>query len=479
MSSLVPVPTGIQDALDGGQRVDARELGVIGGYIFRNFITGETINVMPVSYAELRRITDQDGQAKGLLRMLTMPIINAKWDVLSSDEDSMVATGKSKSTQDVVGTQSSKERDLIAENLFSTFPEGGMSTPFEDILAVLALAIRDGFKVFEKVFALNQQGRVILQKLAYRDNDTVTLLSDDHGDYAGFRQRVHFSGRYIDVTLGAEKSLIYTFGKEDSPLYGNPLFLPVYYHTDKKHKLYYISHIAYQQLALPARVGKAPAGTPDPVREKFLSDLASLGFNAAMTVPVGFEVDPFESKRSLADFIPLIDHHNAMSSKAVLGQFMDLSRSATGRLAGEQQDIFVMGIQQVLKSIEKLWNNWVIPQLVDFNFGTRSYPKLRARAFTDSDQEMLSEVFKEVMTSGANHASPEFLLAVEEKMAGQLEMRQLDYDKIASLQIERELEQRAILEAAHKVGGGNTNTDPTQGPSGKSKGDGSGKEGNG
>jgi hypothetical protein len=475
--ALTPTPTGLTETVETSRQIDARELGVTTGLIFRNFINGETINILPVSYSELRRITDQDGHAKGLLRMLTLPIVNSKWDVLTPEEDA-IAASHNEFSSDVVGTQSSKERDLIAKNLFATEQEGGMSVPFEDVLSVMALAVRDGFKVFEKVFKLDDNGRIVLQKLAWRDNDTVTLIVDDHGDFNGFRQRVHFNGTFIDETFPIEKSLLYTFGKEENPLYGTPLFLPVYYHMDKKHKLYYISHIAYQLLAVPPRVGKVPAGTDKDVRMKFLSDLSSLGFNTAMVCPPEFEVDAFESKRTLADFIPLIEHHNMMATKAVLAQFMDLSRSSTGRLAGEQQDIFVMSIIQVLKDIEKLYNNWVIPQLIDFNFGTKVYPKLRARPFTDADQEALRDLFKSLMTAGTTHASPEFMTAIEKKMSSQLDMN-LNYDEIAQKQLQRfEDTQKAQLNPGG-ASGGFKNTDPTKNGNKTSDTNQTGKEGNG
>jgi hypothetical protein len=320
----------------------------------------------------------------------------------------------------------------------------------------------------------------VLKKLAPRSNDTVTLLSDAHGDFNGFRQQASFGGRFIDVSLSKEKSLLYTFGKEEGPLYGAPLFLPVYYHMDKKHKLYYISHVAFQLLAIPPRIGKLPAGATgqQAVKNKFLHDLGSLGFNAAMVIEDGYEVEAFESARTLADFMPMIEHHNTMAAKAVLGQFMDLATSSTGRLAGEQSDIFIMGIVAILHDIEKLFNNWVIPQLIDFDFGSRSYPKLRARAFTDSDQQALREVFLQIMTAGANHCSPEFIAKLERKMAGMMDIKDLDYDKIEADMIAKAEQQQEMLNDQQKAltqaraQGGNPNRNPTGGKPGV------GKEGN-
>ena len=478
------VPAGIEKSVTVSEPVSAQEMGVIAGLIFRNFITGETINVMPVTYSELRRLTQQDGQAKGLLRLLTMPIMSAKWDILTAEEDLELSSGKT--TQKVIASKMSEnaspERDLIYQNLFMSVSDGGMSIPFSEIVGTMALAVRDGFKVFEKVFTLNDRGRVVLKKLAYRENDTVSLLVDDHGDFDGFRQQCYFSGRFVDVTIDKDKALLYSFAKADGGIYGAPLFLPVYYHLDKKHKLYYISHVAYQMLAIPPRIGKFPSGADDAVKKKFLKDLATLGFNSAMTIPDSFSIESFESRRHMADFIPLIDHHNQMAAKAILGQFMDLTKSATGKLAGEQEDVFVLSIVSILKDIEKLFNNWIIPQIVDFNFASRKYPKLRARAFTDTEQEAIAATFKEVVGATTLNCSPEFMVELEKKMAGQLDIKNIDYDMVEKRAVEEHDQDRKLAEVAATKPAFGGEPDSPGGPKGRPKGgdggDSGGKEGN-
>lgn len=469
LAGIATVPAGITKSIEVARSIDASELGVVAGLLFRNFITGETVNILPVSYNELRRMTREDGHAKGLLRLLTMPVTNATWDLLSADEDNQVAAGTAKQ-ESTAGTDGSPERDFVYNNLFKPAVEGGMSTPFANVVSSMVLAVRDGFRAFEKVFALDDRGKIILKKLAFRENDTIHLLSDDHGDFNGMRQVAYFGGKHIDVTIPKDKCVLYTFGKEESPLYGSPLFLPVYYHMDKKHKLYYIAHVAYQQLAVPPRVGTVPGAYAQnkEVKDLFMKNLATLGFHAAMTMPEGFEIEAFESKRSLADFIPLLDHHNSMASRAVLGQFMELATSSGGKLAGVQGDMFVMGIVSILHDLETVFNNWIIPQIVDFNFKSKSYPKLRARAFTDTQQQSLATVFQAIMTSGANHCSPQFLAQLEKKMAGQLDIANaIDYDTVENEMIDNANAMReALLNPPDPTGPG---TPPQSRPGKKSK----------
>ena len=476
MAETAP-PTAIVKETQPPASIQAKELGVASGLTFQNFITGETVSVLPVSYKNLRKMTEQDGQARALLQLLTMPIRAARWDVLDESESLKKPIGST----GIVGTTSSEERAFVFHNLFDTPQEGGMTVPFNQIIASMALAVRDGFRLFEKVFRLDDRGRIVIKKLAFRDNDTLSLITDDHGDFNGARQQVYFGGKLIDVVLEKEKVMLFVHGKEENQLYGAPVFLPVYYHYDKKHKLYYISHVAFQVLAIPPRIGTKPVGTQQPAHDKFLSDLSTIGFNAAMVVPDGFKVEAFESRRSLADMMPLIDHHNQQMAQAVLANFIELKTSATGKLFAEGADLFILALQAVIRDIEDTFNLWLIPQLIDFNFGGRRYPKLRARPFTDKQQELLHSVFKEIMTSGAEKSSPQFLIEVERRMALGLGIDTIGYDDLAKKAVaEHELMQRLRREQASnlataRAAGGKPNTTGTRG--GQSGG--AGESGNG
>jgi hypothetical protein len=409
------------------------EFGVTGTVLFKNFITGETISVIPISYHELRRLTEQDGQARALLSLITMPIKAAIWDVFDpAEDDARNKKGLKGSKQNLsLGVKSSDERDFIHNNLFTPPSEGGMSVSWNKIVAQMSLAVRDGFKVFEKCWKLDDRGRKVVKKLALRQNDTVSLMVDATGDFNGFHQRAFFAGQMVNVIIPKEKSLLFVFGFEDNNLYGAPVFLPVYYHYDKKQKLYYISQVAYQNLAIPPRAVVTPSGQGmTPVTEKIMKEAATLGFNAVIRMPEGYEINPFESKRALADFLPLIDHHNNQMAKSVLGSFIDLTRSGTGKLTAEQADIFVLSLQATIADMEDTINYHLIPELIDDNFGTKRYPKLRARAFTDRQQEMVQSVFEKIMTAGADKDSPEFYVALEQSMADQLNLDGLDYTKI-------------------------------------------------
>jgi len=411
--------------------VSQEEAGVTGGLSFRNFIDGETISALPVSYKKLQELTQQDGQARAILQLVTNPIQVADWDVFTPDEDDVRASGKKvQAALRNPNSAGSAERDFIENNLFGSVADGGMSIPFKKIIATMVLAVRDGFKTFEKVWKINNRGQIVLKKLAVRNNDTLNLLADFTGDFNGVHQRTVFEGRTIDVIIPREKCLHFVYGGEENQLYGSPVFLPIYYHYDKKHKLYYITHIAYQNLAVPGRVGTVGANATPETRDEFLRLLKSVGFNFALTIPDGWKVEPFESNRAIPDFITMIDHHDNQMSKSVLAHFIDLQRSGTGQLTQEQSDLFVLGLEAIIGHIEDAFNYWLIPQLIDFNFKSGVYPKLRARPFTDTQQKVLKETYEKVIAAGTQKTSSEFIVELEKQMAAMLNIDNLDYDQV-------------------------------------------------
>jgi hypothetical protein len=65
----------------------------------------------------------------------------------------------------------------------------------------------EGFRVFEKVYEVRDDGKIVLKKLAPRDSQTLFLIRSDDGGYGGAHQRTMFKGTYVDVEIPAWKTL--------------------------------------------------------------------------------------------------------------------------------------------------------------------------------------------------------------------------------------------------------------------------------
>lgn len=382
---------------------------------------------------KLQRMTRFDGHARALLNILTMPTRSAKWQIVPAKDGI-------------------REAKFVEEMLTLPPHRGGMSIPFKAILGFLALAIRDRFKVVEKVWDMQRIDgvqRVVLRKLAPRPTETLKIRVDQRGDLVGVHQYTSFKGKTIDVLLPKEKILLFTFGKEEGMLGGESAFNAAHYHYDKKHKLYYIAHIAYSVAAIPPRIGTIPSGSSNKQEiDAFRNNMAALGLNTAMTKPEGWLVEALQLNRSFSDFMPLINHHDLMMALSVLAQFLRLGQTSgegSFALSSNQSDIFIMAMQQFLDDLAETITAYLLPDIIDFNFGSGKYPTFKFETLSDKATAIVRELFGKLTTAADPHVTGEFMLEIEKRMAETLGLG-VDYNAI-----EKELQDIATAERAAEL----------------------------
>lgn len=412
---------------------DFSELGVIDMLPFSGgFAANELIDTREVTIQSIREMLRKDGQARAIARILTLPLRTADLNVTPNE-----------GVADVDGEE---EAEFVKMALTRPRSEGGMSTSIENVKAHMGKALADGFAVFEKVWQITDEGQITLRKLAPRSPETVKFLLDENGGLDGVRQKTHWQGQAIDVTIPAPKLLVYTAQHEENPWYGESYMLPAYYHYDKKHKLYYIAHIASQFHAIPGRIGTYPDQADPKEKKAFRENLAKMGFNTALTKPMGYEVDDFGGQGSMPDYEKLINHQDAMMAKSVLAHFIQLgtgSSSGSWALSEDQSDLFTIALETILKEWSEVFSFYVVPQLIDFNFSTRAYPKISFGPLADSTKEAMYTAFTELADAASVNVTPEFMFQLEQKVAELLGL-EIDYEALqAEFEQEKELRARA------------------------------------
>lgn len=421
-SANAPVIDNDKDTIHG------TEIGSRGGAFTWTNGTGlyngpEEYGRIPIdNLVEMRRV---DGQARALMRLLTLPIVAA----LKESEWIL--------PEDVDVDDSAEEVIKFCNDMWNLPPyRGGMTTPKTKLLKETLLALSDGVSVFEECRQIPGdgplKGKLVLQKLAYRDPRTVTFLSDENGGFDGIKQKVFKNGFYDDVEIPKNKVIYYAVNEEESPRIGVSYFEPAYMHYDLKRKLYYIAHIAAQLAAVPGRVGEmGPGATPTRIRN-FQQALSQFGFNSSITIPNGWKVTPFNSNTSFP-FLELIDHHNMMMAASVLAKFMqseDRQVLIDNGKGDASSDMFVMQLETIMAEIAEIWSNYLMPKYVDWNFpGVKIYPVFRFGQISDSTRDTLKALFTTLATAGSVNSNPEFLEAIEEKLAKRLGL-EIDYKAI-------------------------------------------------
>jgi phage gp29-like protein len=375
---------------------------------FSLFDIDELYDESSVTLAELDRMIQTDGQAQSLYRILTMPIRAGELRVKPTDGGV-------------------NEAAFIHAQLVNPPELGGMTTPWAGVIQNIAKYILDGAEVLEKVHEV-RNGHWVLRKLAPRPRNSIVINMDAKGGFAGVDQ-VLPSGT---VHIPTHKCVLFVNGKEFNPLYGRSMMLPAYGHYEMKHKLYYISHLAYALNAIPIREGSIPPGAMDSERRAFQNALDNVGVNTSIIVPEGYGMEIHET-RQVADSMPLIDHHDIEMGKAVLGQIINMGTTVSGgsySLGQTQLEMLLLALQTLREDIAQVINSYVIPELIDWNFSSKRYPQLRLLPPATDMKALSKEVFQHISAARQVNTTAEFWLKLERKMAEMLGFEdEIDYDK--------------------------------------------------
>ena len=398
------------------------EIAVPGNYVFAGVNYDEIMKITPVAPQELLQMIDMDGHARALFDTLRRPILrNTKRAYVKP-----YAVGEGED-----------EAEFIYNNILKPRHLGGTEIPFTSTVAKMCMAFVTGFVAFEKVWdkpgTVVDDGLIRLRKLAPRDFSTINIMVDDKGMYDGIHQKASWRGRTIDRKVPKDKSCLYAINEEEDPLYGKSAFLPAYYHFDKKHKLYYVTHLALALGAVPPRISRAKPTVSDTDRKRFLMDMNAMGSNAAMILPDGIEIDPaiqLPVAQTGLPYVEMIEHHNREMSKSLIAQFLDVGTGAGGgsgfSLSKNHMDFLVMSLEDRMNSMAEMYNNFIIPELIDWNFGTQNYPTLVFPPFTSDTRDLLFESFKAITAAREVPFSGEFMAELEKSVANELDFEVQD-----------------------------------------------------
>lgn len=395
----------------------------------------------PVTVAQLIAMRRQDGQARALFRLLTMPILAAL-----KNADVVQPEG-------VEGGE--EEAQFCKDLLMAPPPMGGMTHSFTRFIQQMVLALFNGFSAWEMVYWVPEtgpnKGKITLRKIDWRPSETLTFLLDGQGEFNGFRQRTFFQGRTIDVKIPKETSLYYACNEAERPFYGVSMFESAFFHYDKKVKLYYIAHLAAQRAACGLRVGTMKPNPNAQDKNNFVKALSNLGLAQYIVLPdADWTVQNLKEEGNF-DFLGLLNHHNSQMSKSVLAPWFDEAQgSGQGDSAlvdfGNQDDAtWLMMLDGLLGEMKEIIDNRIFPRFVDWNFGSEKYPGFKWGELTAEQKAAIQDTFDKLAVAGQTaNVTPEFMLELEQRMAEDLGL-DIDYEKIKK---EREKQQKLMQQQA-------------------------------
>lgn len=420
----------------------------------------------PVTIRQLIGMLRQDGQARALFRLVTMPILAALHSCVIRPPENFEPEGGSPDSN-VPGQAPHKsppdnksalaETEYIHNLFFLPASQGGMTHSFSQFIRRLLLATMEGFSAFEMIYWVPKTGpmknKITLRKVDWRPSETVTFLLDGQGEFNGFRQRTFFQGRTIDVKIPKDRSFYFTCGEEERPFYGVSLFESAFYHYDKKTKLYYIVHLAAQRAAVGTRVGTMPPNPAAKDKINFTNALRDLGMAQYIVVPSGdWTVESLNETASRFDYLGLINHHNSQMSKSLLAEWFDsdqgkgASESTLVDFGTQNDETFMMMEQAIMSDMERCVNEHIIPRFIDWNFGTARYPEFHFGTLTEEQQAAVQDTFDKLATAPPGAVSRQFMMQLEKRMAKALGLT-IDYGPIERQAMQEEAMQQKVGKA--------------------------------
>lgn len=390
------------------------ELGTSGGsmadlYLIKRPQKGK------VPIKDLRYMKDNDGTIRSLYQILRMPIMSNSWRLDPED----VPAAQQKAAEE--------QRNTVLDNFTRPPHKGGMTTPFRLVLARTLKAVLEGYAVAEKVWTINEQGKIVYRKIAFRDVTSIDVIKDEKGGFAGFKQTYWSESekKMITAVIPVEKCFLYTYNKDEDEIYGQSAFQAAYYHFDRKRRLYYLYEQSVEKGAMPPKMLEVQEGNEDTasVQAGNLKAMDNFGIDSAVLVPTGYKLSPYEAGKGRIDPMPGIDHHNAEAARSVLAQFIMLGSSDnTGSfaLSKSHADLFMMALRGMMAEVEEHINSYLIPQLIDYNYETQYYPEFRFNDMSDDTSDFIEGIFLEIVKK--TDLRPDFVDGLVKQVADRLDI---------------------------------------------------------
>lgn len=367
--------------------------------------------------------------------------------------------------------ENSEEYEFIKRNLLETKWKGGLSKSLTLTTKTMLRAFIEGYRVFEVIHRVNDEGQIELDRLAPRAGKTdheITLLVNDEGEFDGFKQQMITKPDINHEIIvrndgGVNKVIKSTYGEEFGSLYGRSGFKSIWYHYDKAHKGMYLNHVGHELGAVKFRKVVAKTSDEEKIQE-FVNILELVGVETV----VAYKEDDFELTFETASDAAvmsvgkeMINLHYDLIAKAFLLQFINLgsSMSETGsRSLGETgKDFFKEGLQQLATMLVEDPLNEVIADLMKLNFNRDIYPKFTINPIDDALSQLLLDMFLDMAKTGK--VSKSINAKIQSKASTKLDLG------IEEELIQEELEEKA--QEAQKMKDAftdnkNNNQDPTK-----------------
>ena len=327
-------------------------------------------------YYDMKRA---DGIVRSALRYVKTPVMSARW-FMEPASDSTIDINIAK---------------FVEDNLFKK-----LITPWHRVLEDALLMCEYGYMPLEKVYALDDDGKIILKKLAPRHPlDIQEWQYDVNGGPDGIVMDATEANGFNPIFIPIEKLVVFVLEQEAGDMRGISVLRSAYKHYFYKDTLYKIDAIQKERHGIGVPIIKLPLGytTQDRQLAEDMGRNLRTNERAHITLPENWTIEFAKLEGQPVDCLPSIEHHNQMIMMNVLASFWSDPTAKE-----DAMNMFYKGTRYIASTIAETFNYYVIKQLVDFNYSRGSYPILRARRIGENeDLRTWSFAFRNLVGAGA------------------------------------------------------------------------------
>jgi len=392
-SKLTPIPN-----LSNSDRV--QRYGTTGTEYFSGYFTeeynAEWRDEQRVDLVEKMR--RGNGVISAMLKAVKSPINSTDWYLTPASDE-----------QIDIDIKEEVERQLF------NMPQRGWKEFIREALAHLEF----GHYVFEKIWYMDDEGRICLKDLAPRiPHSIIRWMTSDN--LPGITQFVRSDQQYEadrkyneNLSIPISKLVIFTHQKEGEDLTGIPLIRPAYTHYYYVNNLYKIQAISLERFGVgildiehDPSIGEDDRDEMESVAKNVYANeqsyiLHSNKFKVNILSPSSSANSPFDTA---------INHHNRMMLLSVLAEFLDLGSGTTGSfsLSQDQSSFFLQHVGEIASYMQEVINREIIEDIVELNYkGHGKYPTIHFSPLGSIDYKEMSGVFSDLTKAGVLSSDPE------------------------------------------------------------------------
>lgn len=330
-----------------------------------------------------------------------------------------------------------KAKQICEESTFD-MPERS----FKDFLDESLDYFDYGFAAFEKIYARNSEGYIILKDLLPLTQSSIQNWRMEDGN-RGIVQYVYGDeakdqqGHKFEIPI--KKAVVFTYKKRGTDITGRPLIRSAYAPYWYKHNVNKMIAIALEKNLMGIAVGAVPEGATSEEKEKyeeFLKNYRANEHSFLLKPSPGYEFEIVTpSGNPLGDMAKeFIKGHNREILSSMLIDFMDLGSDSSGSfaLSTNQMDFFFSSVEDQARYYEEQFRRQVYRDLMMLNFpleysqGKISTPKLNLSDIQNKNKKEYAEAQKLLADAGMlckssrliqhNHTMMEYPELTQEEM---------------------------------------------------------------